>query len=154
RLRRSGPKGPRVAMEDSMHKSSPRRFPLTALAAGVALAALAVTSCSNSSARPAGAGTTGPTRPTSGRATTPAGTTSPASPSTCPGGWRRGTTTLTRQVQVPPVPVATAIRTGSHPDCRFDRLVVDISGPLPGYTVGFVAKVIQDASGKTITMPG
>jgi hypothetical protein len=61
---------------------------------------------------------------------------------------------VTRQVKVPPVPVATAIRTGSHPDCRFDRLVIDISGPLPGYTVGFVAKVIQDASGETITMPG
>ncbi len=52
------------------------------------------------------------------------------------------------------MPVATAVRTGSHPDCRFDRLVIDFRGPTPGYSVSFAAKVIQDASGRIITMPG
>ncbi len=61
---------------------------------------------------------------------------------------------VTHQVSVPPVPVATGIRVGTHADCKFDRLVVEFSGAVPGYTVGFVAKVIQDPSGKTITMPG
>jgi hypothetical protein len=61
---------------------------------------------------------------------------------------------VSRQVAVPPVPVATAIRTGTHPNCRFDRLVIDINGPLPGYSAGFVAKVIRDPSGMTLAMPG
>ena len=75
-------------------------------------------------------------------------------PIACTDGWRTGSVTVTRQVAVPPVPVAKSVRTGSHPDCKFDRLVIDISGPVPGYSVSFVQKVIQDASGKTITMPG
>jgi hypothetical protein len=32
--------------------------------------------------------------------------------------------------------------------------VIDISGAVPGYSARFVAKVIQDASGRPITMPG
>jgi hypothetical protein len=78
----------------------------------------------------------------------------PSQPTACAGGWRTGPLTVAKQVSVPPVPVATAVRTGSHPDCKFDRLVIDISGPVPVYSVSFVQKVTQDASGKTITMPG
>ena len=135
--------------EDSMHQTM-SRFPVAALAT-IALAALAIASCSNASSRSAGAARTASARATSVNPTTPAG---PSTSASCPAGWRAGTTAVTRKVAVPPVPVATAIRIGSHNDCRFDRLVIDISGPLPGYTVGFVSKVIGDASGKTITMPG
>ncbi|HUJ07975.1 MAG TPA: hypothetical protein VLX31_17855 [Streptosporangiaceae bacterium] len=61
---------------------------------------------------------------------------------------------VTHQVAVPPVPIATGIRVGTHADCKFDRLVIDFNGAVPGYTVSFVTQVIQDPSGKTITMPG
>ncbi len=108
-----------------------------------------------------------------GTATTPAGPSAPASasssaspapatssatptatPASCPGGWRSAPLTVTRNVSVPPVPVATGIRTGSHPDCRFDRLVIDISGTRPGYSVSFVTKVTRDASGQLVRLPG
>jgi hypothetical protein len=40
------------------------------------------------------------------------------------------------------------IRTGQQP-C-FDRLVVDLNGPVKGYTVGYVPAIIQDPTGYTI----
>ena len=122
--------------------------------AALAVAAFSLAACGTSS-QPPNSG-----QPSSGQhSSAPASSSQPASPSTspaiaCAGGWRTGSVTVTRQVTVPPVPVAEAVRTGSHPDCKFDRLVIDISGPVPGYSVSFVRKVIQDASGKTITMPG
>jgi hypothetical protein len=78
----------------------------------------------------------------------------PSQPTACAGGWRTGPLTVAKQVSVPPVPVATAVRTGSHPDCKFDRLVINIGASIPGYSVRFVSKVVQDASGRTVTMPG
>jgi hypothetical protein len=122
--------------------------------AALAAAAISVASCASSS--PPGAGQSGSGRPTSAPpSSSPPGPTSPTTqPIACAGGWRTGSLTVTRQVSVPPVPVATAVRTGSHPDCKFDRLVIDFRGPTPGYSVSFAAKVIQDASGRTITMPG
>ncbi len=80
--------------------------------------------------------------------------TSSASPVSCPGGWQTGSLTVTHHVTVPPVPVVTAIRSGTHPECKYDRIVLDVTGATPGYTVHFVPKVIQDASGKTLVLPG
>ncbi len=124
--------------------------------AALAIAAISVASCATSSPP-----TTGPSSPGQPTSAPPPATSQPASPSTspvapiaCTDGWRTSPISVTRQVAVPPVPVAKSVRTGSHPDCKFDRLVIDISGPVPGYSVSFVQKVIQDASGKTITMPG
>ena len=124
--------------------------------AAVSVAAISLAACGASSQSPSS-----PT-PSSGRpSSAPPSSSQPASPSTspvqptaCAGGWRTGPLTVTRKIAVPPVPVAEAVRTGSHPDCKFDRLVIEISGPVPGYSVSFVQEVIQDASGKTITMPG
>ncbi len=140
-----------------MKQPSMGRVPIRALTVAAVLAALAIASCSTSSP-------TGPhpstQPPTSAMSSTP-GPTSPSPsgsppvhPVKCAGGWRTGPVTVTHHVPVPPVPVATAIRTGSHPDCRFDRLVIDFTGPLPGYRVSFVPKVTQDGSGKTITIGG
>jgi len=134
----------------------PRGMPIRKLLApGAAVAvALGVAACATSSAP---GGPTSTSRPaTSAPASTAPASTGPASasPVSCPGGWQTGPLTVTHAVAVPPVPVATSIRTGTHPDCRFDRLVVDFSGPVPGYTVSFVAKVIQDASGRTLSIPG
>ncbi|GEM_PF-3545509 len=89
-------------------------------------------------------------------ATSAPGVTTPVTtppPQSCPGGWRSGPVTVSRTVTVPPVPVASAIRTGSHPGCRFDRLVIDIDR-VPGYRVRFVPRVVHDGSGLPITMPG
>lgn len=44
------------------------------------------------------------------------------------------------------------IRTGQQP-C-FDRLVVDLNGPVKGYTVGYVPAIIQDPTGYTIPVYG
>jgi len=118
-----------------------------------AFTAIAVASCASGQApQPHTASQTPASAPaTSAPATSPPASATPAS---CPGGWQSGPLTVTRNVSVPPVPVAVDVRTGTHPDCRFDRLVIDFSGKVPGYAVGFVPKVIQDASGKTVTVPG
>ncbi|MGS2807151.1 AMIN-like domain-containing (lipo)protein [Nocardia sp. MW-W600-9] len=44
------------------------------------------------------------------------------------------------------------VRSGRH-DC-FDRLVVDLSGPLAGYRVGYVDTVTMDGSGATVPLRG
>ena len=46
----------------------------------------------------------------------------------------------------------TNVRTGQQ--YCFDRLVVDLDGPLKGYTVGYVPEIIQDPTGFTIPVYG
>lgn len=46
----------------------------------------------------------------------------------------------------------TNVRTGRH--YCFDRLVVDLNGPVAGYTVSYVPAVVQDGSGFTIPVNG
>jgi hypothetical protein len=55
---------------------------------------------------------------------------------------------------VPPVPVVTRIRPGTHPECRYDRIVFDITGATPGYAVRYVSSVVADPSGNPVTVPG
>lgn len=62
--------------------------------------------------------------------------------------------TVTHSVTVPPVPVVAAVRTAQHPQCGYDRLVFDITGALPSYSIRYVAQVIGDPSGQPITLPG
>ena len=52
------------------------------------------------------------------------------------------------------MPVITAIRTARHAECGYDRLVLDITGPVPGYTIRYVTRVTTDSSGTTISVPG
>jgi len=126
---------------------------VTGIGAAIVLA-LGAAAC-GTSAGPGGGGTSGG-QPSSSAPTSsaPAPPATSASPASCPAGWTTGPTTVTHQIAVPPVPVAESIRTGSHPDCRFDRLVIDFSGPVPGYHARFVTQVVEDASGKPVTMPG
>lgn len=127
--------------------------PIRALLAAVGLAAVTLVSCSTPSSSSSGG-----TAPASSPAGSAPASTAPASSASgtaaCPTGWRTGSVTVTRQVSVPPVPVVTAIRTATHPECRFDRVVIDIGGASPGYTVRFVQHVVGDASGKLLSMPG
>lgn len=59
-----------------------------------------------------------------------------------------------RSVHVPPTPIIESVRTGKHAECGYDRLVLDVSGKLPGLTIAFVSKVIADPSGNPIKLPG
>lgn len=44
------------------------------------------------------------------------------------------------------------VRTGQH--YCFDRLVIDLSGPVAGYTVRYVPQVVQDGSGFPVPLRG
>ncbi len=132
-----------------------RGFPVRLLApiavlAGITACGTATTPAGPSSPAPASSPASSPASP----APATSSATPTATPASCPGGWRSAPLTVTRDIAVPPVPVATGIRTGSHPDCRFDRLVIDISGTLPGYSVSFVTSVTRDASGQLVRLPG
>jgi hypothetical protein len=70
------------------------------------------------------------------------------------GGWRSVPVGLTRDVAAPPMPVITGIRTAAHPECGYDRLVLDITGPLPSFEVKYVPRVTADPSGKPIILSG
>jgi len=68
--------------------------------------------------------------------------------------WRASPIRAARQVPVPSMPVITAVRTAAHPECGYDRLALDISGPMPGYEIRYVAHVTADPSGRAVTVPG
>lgn len=68
--------------------------------------------------------------------------------------WGTVPVTVTGHAAVPPVPVVMDVRTAAHSGCGYDRLVVDISGMLPGYSVRYVHGLVTDESGRSITLPG
>lgn len=53
--------------------------------------------------------------------------------------WQEVTASKPRVMAVPPVPLATSIRLGTHPSCRYDRLVIQFTGRVPGYEVRYVS---------------
>jgi hypothetical protein len=55
---------------------------------------------------------------------------------------------------VPPVPVVTGVRYAAHSAEGFDRIVFDIQGPLPGYSVRYVDQVRADGSDRVVQVPG
>lgn len=112
---------------------------------------------------------TGPatTSPTAGPSATTAGPTGPPTSPTSgltPGGsstdgpstWSSQPRIMERTPSVPPVPGLLAIRPGSHPADGFDRVTFDFRSALPGYDIRYVDRVIEDGSGKdvTVTVPG
>jgi hypothetical protein len=108
-----------------------------------------------------GAGTPGPAPATSAAAPSATPTGSPASttrppttrPSTRPT-WGSKPVTVVRHPAVPPVPVLTRVRYAAHSAEGFDRLVFDIQGTLPGYSVRYVDQVRADPSDKVMQVPG
>jgi hypothetical protein len=52
------------------------------------------------------------------------------------------------------VPVVLRVRYGNHPQEGYDRMVFDIRGALPGYTVRYVNEVREDASDHSVAVPG
>jgi hypothetical protein len=100
----------------------------------------------------------GSSTPAGGAATATATPSQPAS--TAPGigcdtgAWQTAPVTVSRRITVPPVPVITAVRTAAHPECGYDRIVLGVAGPVPGYTIRYVTQVSADPSGMAISMPG
>lgn len=124
-------------------------------AAALAAVLAAVSSCATSI--PAANRTPSPRPASSALSSSPtsAGPSVEATAASCgTGSWRTGPVSVTRHVSVPPVPIITAVRTGTHSECGYDRLVLDITGPVPGYDVRYVTHVIADSSGKAIALPG
>jgi hypothetical protein len=128
----------------------------------LAIVLVAVASCTTSTpaAIPADTPAASPAPTTSAAssaaspATAPPGLSSSAAADCDTGTWRAAPVSVTRHVAVPPMPVITAIRTAAHADCGYDRIVLDITGPAPGYRIKHVTRVTADPSGKTITLPG
>ncbi|MCU7728430.1 hypothetical protein ODJ79_32370 [Actinoplanes sp. KI2] len=71
---------------------------------------------------------------------------------TAPTGWATTPVTVRHEPPVPPVPVLSGIRYAAHPG--FDRVVLDIPGPLPGYSAKYVPEVRSDGSGEPVSLPG
>jgi hypothetical protein len=129
----------------------------SSLFASAAVASLALASAAGcSSSGPAA----GASSAVSGTAGSPAAPVSPSGPAGTTaagcdiGSWQTGPVSVHHAVAVPPVPVVASVRVAQHPECGYDRLVVDLNGPVPSYDVRYVSRVVADASGKTITMPG
>ena len=131
---------PRIATPSSLARVA---IPVLALAA--------VTSCATGT--PAAS-----TTPVAGAASSGPGAVPSAAPGpsmSCPaGGWRSIPVGVTRYVVAPAMPVITDVRTAAHPECGYDRLVLDITGSLPGFEIRYVPQVTADPSGKPIILPG
>ena len=68
--------------------------------------------------------------------------------------WKNAPISVAHSPSVPPVPVITGIRAGTHPECRCDRVVFDLNGATPGYQIRYLASVTADPSGQPVTVPG
>ena len=86
----------------------------------------------------------------------PSGTGQPAasSSSSSSSSWSSEPVTVEHHPAVPPVPVVLRVRSAAHPAEGFDRLVIDIDGPLPGYSVRYVSQVLADPSDQVVAVPG
>ncbi len=128
------------------------RFSSLVRAAVLGVALVAASACSTGEP----AGNPGPTANPASPAASPA-TASPGSSAAAncdSGAWRSAPVSVSRPVTGPAVPVVTAVRAAAHPECGYDRLVLDVTGPVPSYDVRYVTQVIADPSGKPITLSG
>jgi hypothetical protein len=125
------------------------------VSSAIVMLAVATGGCGSSGA----VGSHSPTVPDStAPATTVPATTVPASGPAAAGcdtsPWQTVPLSVTHVVPVPPVPVITAVRAAAHPECGYDRIVLDIQGQVPSYSVRYVSRVMADPSGQAMTLPG
>lgn len=123
-----------------------------------ALALLTAAGCGTGA--PHQAGTAGPSPSAAASSSSPAVTT-PASPSASPSAtacdplpWQQAPFTGQALTGTGTPAVVTGVRTAQHPECRYDRIVIDLTGGPVRYSVRYEARVIADASGRLITVPG
>src|SRR6266568_1499486 len=62
------------------------------------------------------------------------------------------TAAVQTNAQAPVIPTLVAVRTAHHPG--FDRITFEFSGPRPGHRIGYVAQLVEDASGKPVQLAG
>jgi len=109
-----------------------------------------------------GNGAGAPARVPAPSSTVPQASPSPTASAPAPGGggsvnhptWSSGPVTVKHNPAVPPVPVVTGVRFAAHPQEGFDRIVFDIPGALPGYSVRYVSQVRMDPSDRPVSVPG
>jgi hypothetical protein len=68
--------------------------------------------------------------------------------------WLTAPASADRAVRVPPVPVVTDIRMGTHPDCGYDRIVLSLRGQAPGYEIKYVSKPASGQAARAIATRG
>jgi hypothetical protein len=69
--------------------------------------------------------------------------------------WPTATHTELFGGQVPPTPLLTGLRTGTHSDAGYDRIAFDFQQDLPpGYTIKYVDQAVRSASGQPIVITG
>jgi hypothetical protein len=68
--------------------------------------------------------------------------------------WQTVAANLPRAVRTPPVPFLTGIRLGTHPHCRFDRVVIGFLGRVPGYQVKYVSARSAGRAARSIATRG
>jgi hypothetical protein len=105
--------------------------------------------CAGGSSPGTPAGTAPPTATSTPVTTQARQITTTTSPATA---WATSPTTVPHSPAVPPVPVLTGIRYAAHDG--YDRIVLDIPGALPGYSVKYVPEVRQDGSDEPVSIPG
>jgi hypothetical protein len=129
-----------------------RRLPVSSLFALTVLVSLtSVAAC--------GSGNSGGSAASSPAVTHSATTTGPPSPTpsapACDqGAWQSAPLSGPARMTVPGIPVLTAVRSAQHQECGYDRLVLDFTGSLPGYSIRFVSQVRADPSDRLIRLPG
>lgn len=73
-----------------------------------------------------------------------------AQPSSARASWAKSPVQVTRHVS--PTPRIVDLRVGEHP--TYDRVVIDMTGPIPGYRVAYVDGLRYDPSGEAVPLPG
>lgn len=68
--------------------------------------------------------------------------------------WLTRPVSVARAVRTPPVPVVTAIRMGTHPDCGYDRIVLNLRGRVPGYEIKYVTKAVAGPAARAAAARG
>jgi hypothetical protein len=121
--------------------------------AATALALMTVAGCGSAGPRSrAGPPASAPASASGSTATT---SSAPGSTAGCDEGeWQTVPLAVTNAVAVPPVPTIMSVRAAQHPECSYDRVVFDITGTMPGYAIRYSSRVIADASGSPIALPG
>lgn len=85
--------------------------------------------------------------------TTPTPTVSPSQAPVAGPQWGTDDVTVPFAGTVPPVPTLVAIRVGTHPEGRYDRIAMEFEG-LPGYEVRYQSEIVYDGSGEPVELDG
>jgi len=126
------------------------------IAATLGLAAVLAAACGGGTSPAPTTGTAVSTTPTPTTPPAPGagGAATPTVPSSPRPVWGSGPVRVERHPAVPPVPLITGVRSAAHSGDGYDRVVFDVRGALPGYSVQYVSDVRADPSDRPVPVPG